>query len=249
MPRKATRGDFHLDLEKGGSLSRRRTALLPDGSYIFEDELEVDGSLNVTIITCTAWLLELYELAAGEILFLTGNEEVAAGSKHFGVLYPPFTITQVCFKQTKSAVCGIATTAPLPPELTSPTLFEFSQPTHLSGVAQAIQVLRSARNQLPVVRTPEPTQLSRQAKKLIDENYIVYPAIGRIAERLGVTHEHLSRQFKRDFAMSPSSYLRQLRLADVPLKLAKGEDIVNISLDVGYNDLSRFYKQFRKQMD
>ncbi|MGH9908785.1 MAG: helix-turn-helix domain-containing protein, partial [Pyrinomonadaceae bacterium] len=51
---------------------------------------------------------------------------------------------------------------------------------------------------------------------------------------------------KRDFEMSPNAYLRQLRVADVPLLLARGEEIVNVSLDVGYNDLSRFYKQFRK---
>ncbi len=70
--------------------------------------------------------------------------------------------------------------------------------------------------------------------------------MARVAERLGVTPEHLSRQFKRDFEMSPTNYLHQLRLADAPLRLAKGEDIVNVSQDVGYNDLSRFYKQFRK---
>jgi AraC-like DNA-binding protein len=40
--------------------------------------------------------------------------------------------------------------------------------------------------------------------------------------------------------------LHQLRLADAPLKLANGEDIINVSQDVGYNDLSRFYKQFQK---
>ena len=51
---------------------------------------------------------------------------------------------------------------------------------------------------------------------------------------------------KRDFEMSPSTYLHQLRLADAPLKLAKGEEIINVSQDIGYNDLSRFYKQFRK---
>jgi len=38
----------------------------------------------------------------------------------------------------------------------------------------------------------------------------------------------------------------KLRLADAPLRLARGEQIVNVSLDAGYNDLSRFYKQFRK---
>jgi AraC-like DNA-binding protein len=88
--------------------------------------------------------------------------------------------------------------------------------------------------------------LSLKAKRLIDENYLSFPSIARVAGRLGVTHEHLSRQFKRDFEISPGAYLHQLRLADAPLRLARGEEIINVSQDVGYNDLSRFYKQFRK---
>jgi AraC-like DNA-binding protein len=37
-----------------------------------------------------------------------------------------------------------------------------------------------------------------------------------------------------------------LRVADATFRLSKGEPIIEISQDVGYNDLSRFYKQFRK---
>jgi len=46
--------------------------------------------------------------------------------------------------------------------------------------------------------------------------------------------------------MSPRDYLHQLRLADAPLQLAMGKAIADVSQDVGYGDLSRFYKQFRK---
>ncbi len=101
-------------------------------------------------------------------------------------------------------------------------------------------------NRQLIEMNPKPSLLSMKAKRLIDENYLVNTSIGRIAVRLRVTHEHLSRQFKRDFGMSPITYLHQLRLADAPLKLAKGEEIINVSQNVGYNDLSRFYRQFRK---
>ena len=67
-------------------------------------------------------------------------------------------------------------------------------------------------------------------------------------------HPRLQHDAKREILLkvkqrgpgSPSSYLHKLRLADAPLRLARGEQIVNVSLDAGYNDLSRFYKQFRK---
>jgi len=91
-----------------------------------------------------------------------------------------------------------------------------------------------------------PSLLSIRAKRIIDENYRIYPSIARIAKRLGVSHEHTTRGFKRDYGMSPSAYLHQLRVAEATHKLTLGEEIVDISMDVGYNDLSRFYKQFRK---
>ncbi|MEO7672477.1 MAG: helix-turn-helix domain-containing protein [Pyrinomonadaceae bacterium] len=61
-----------------------------------------------------------------------------------------------------------------------------------------------------------------------------------------VTHEHLSRQLKHDYAMSQSNYLHRLRNAEATHRLLKGEEIIDVSADVGYNDLSRIYKQFRK---
>ena len=71
--------------------------------------------------------------------------------------------------------------------------------------------------------------------------------VGKVpADRLKVSHEHLSRQFKKDYGLTPSAYLHKLRVAEATSRLSKGEEIIDISLDVGYNDLSRFYKQFRK---
>ena len=37
----------------------------------------------------------------------------------------------------------------------------------------------------------------------------------------------------------------RLRIADATFRLSQGEQIIRVSGDVGYNDLSRFYKQFR----
>ena len=47
--------------------------------------------------------------------------------------------------------------------------------------------------------------------------------------------------------MTPSQYLHQLRVAEATIRLSIGEPIVDISQGVGYNDLSRFYKQFRRK--
>lgn len=238
---------LQLQSEAGGVLARRKTSFLADGAYLFEDELEVHGLLAAKVITCTAWLLELYELEAGTIFFISGLREIRATAKRFGVLYPPFTISQPSVENAKGRLVGVAATEPLPVGFSvAPTMFETTCTELLTSVAQVWEIVRQGENHQSVELNPNPSLLSVKAKRLIDENYLSYPSIARVAGRLGVTHEHLSRQFKRDFEISPSAYLHQLRLADAPLRLARGEEIINVSLDVGYNDLSRFYKQFRK---
>jgi AraC-like DNA-binding protein len=247
MSDKEKRSDFHVEFADGGLLTRRETKFLPDGAYLFEDKLEVKGALTAKVITCAAWLLELYELKAGELFFIRGEAHVRPQTKCFGVFYPPFTISQPGFKNARGRLIGVAATASLPEELMAvPVVFEKSFIELPSSAKQVIEIVSSGQNRQAIEMNPKPSLLSLKAKRLIDANYLAYPSIARVAARINVTHEHLSRQFKRDFHLSPSNYLRQLRVADAPLRLARGEEIINVSHDVGYNDLSRFYKQFRK---
>lgn len=225
--------------------SRLRTKLLSDGSYLFEDDLH-EGFLDAVVITCSAWLLELYELESGAVGFIVDNKQVRPTSNCFGVIYPPFSFTRLSFQNPRGRVVGIAGSDDLPAEfLSPPLLFDASFVSPESAVT-ALDLLRAGTNRQSVEACPSASLLSRKAKRLIDENHLAYPSIARIAKRVGVSHAHLARQFKKDFKMSPSEYFRRLRVADAPLRLARGEEIINVSLDVGYNDLSRFYKQFRK---
>ena len=247
MKTKQNSSDFQIDFDSGGFQARRRTELLPDGSYLFEDELEVGGVVAATVITCAAWLLELHELRTGEIFFISGKKQIRPKTRRFGVFYPPFSITQLTFNNPKGRLVGVAASASLPTEFKSmPIVFEAASIKAPASGAQVVEILTSGDNRQPIDLNPDASVLSLKAKRLIDQNHLAYPSIARIAERLGVSHAHLSRQFKSDFGMSPSDYFRKLRVADAPLRLARGEEIVNVSQDVGYNDLSRFYKQFRK---
>jgi AraC-like DNA-binding protein len=239
--------EFQVEFDSGASMARRRAQLLPDGSYLFEDDLEVSGLITTTIITCAAWLLELYELRAGELFFTSGKKQVRPNTRRFGVLYPPFSITQVSLNNLRGKLLGIAADETLPAEFhKTPIVFELDQIKAPTTGKQVVKILTEGVNRQSIALSPESSRLSRSAKRLIDDNYLADPSIARIAKRLGVSHPHLSRQFKSDFGMSPSDYLRKLRVADAPLRLARGEQIINVSGDVGYNDLSRFYKQFRK---
>ena len=225
-------------------ITRRETGFLPDGTYLFRDQLSIQGVVTSAVVTCAAWLLEMYQLGAGELYFLRGKEEVRPHGKCFGVFYPPYTLVRPCFLNAKGKLLGLAGTVPLPAEIkTAPFVFESSLPLEVRNVAE---VLKSGRNRQSIDANPKASSLSIKTKKLIAEGYASDPSISRIAMRLGVSAEHLSRQFRRDYGMSPRAYLHQLRVADAPLELARGGAIADISHDSGYGDLSRFYKQFRK---
>jgi AraC-like DNA-binding protein len=245
-----TSGDFDFQLSLGGdgSLTRQASGLLPGGAYWFEDTLALAGILAAEVITCTAWLLECYALDDGEVVFRSGSAEVRPGASQFACFYPPFALSRPCLHAARGRVRGLAATAPLPPGLSAgPVLFAAAFDGRPASLAAAFDLVRRAQPRQPIDACPAPASLSRAAKQLIDENVHASPGIGRVAARLGVTHAHLTRQFKRDFGLTPSAYLHQLRLADAPLRLALGQPILDVSHEVGYNDLSRFYKQFRQR--
>lgn len=250
MPKKQTIAGnraFSPRSENSDLPRRRKTENLPGGLYYFEDNLEIKGFLAADVITCAGWLLELLNLSAGEISFFSGEEEIRPHFSRVGIFYPPFTITRPCFRSVKASLKGIAGTAALPAEFTGkPFVFEtdFAKPPE--SVGEVVEILNSSRNVQFVESNPKASLLSLKAKRLIDENYRIFPSIARIAARLGVSHAHLTRQFKRDFCITPSVYLHQIRIADATFRLVQGARVIEVSGDVGYNDLSRFYKQFRK---
>jgi AraC-like DNA-binding protein len=225
-------------------ITRRETSFLPDGTYLFRDQLKIKGVVTTTVVTCTGWLLEMYELGAGDLYFVSGKAEIRPKEKQFGVLYPPYAFVRPCLDNTQGTLIGLAGTIPLPAGAgTVPFIFETTRPLKLGTVRE---ILETARNRQFIDANPKASSLSIKARKLIVEEHSDEASISAMAARLGVSNEHLSRRFRRDYGLSPREYLHQLRMADAPLELAKGEAIADISYDSGYGDLSRFYKQFRK---
>jgi AraC-like DNA-binding protein len=109
-----------------------------------------------------------------------------------------------------------------------------------------IQLVQQPRPHVTMETVTGISPLSRKAKDLIATNYRNDIAISVIARKLGISHEHLTRQFKRDFGVTPIGYRQRLRVTEAMGKLSKGESILDIGYDVGFNDTKRFYDDFRK---
>ena len=90
------------------------------------------------------------------------------------------------------------------------------------------------------------SSLTRAAKARISETYRDDIPISQIAAELKVSHAHLSRQFKRDFGFSLLNYRHRLRVSEATGRLYRGDKILDVGEEVGFNDTSRFYQGFRK---
>jgi AraC-like DNA-binding protein len=88
--------------------------------------------------------------------------------------------------------------------------------------------------------------LTQKAKEMIAANYRTDIAISDLARKLGVSHAHLSRQFKRDFGVTPIGYRHRLACERSDEPAFEGEAILDVGYEVGFNDTTRFYNDFRK---
>ena len=219
---------------------------LGDDVYTLDEVAAVPGEGDSCFIFGRGWLLEILYVEAGEYHFISGDEKVKPAGPHFGVFYPSFTIVRPYVKDVRVCVRGIGSIRAFPELPRSPFVFETDFSGQFTRIEQAFEVLGSSGKRLSIEINPAPSFLSIKAKRLIDREHTDSPSISRIAKKLRVSPEHLSRQFKRDFGLSPSEYLHKLRVAEATFRLTLDEAIVDVSMEVGYNDLSRFYKQFRK---
>ena len=221
--------------------------LLSDGSYVIDDVVSIESSGTAPFVFGQGWLLEILNIESGEFCFYHDSVKVRPGKKQFGVFYPPFTFVRSHVKDLKGTVRGVGHLEPLSELPPSPILFDTDFDGCFTSRTQAVDVIAAARNVRSIEPNSNPSLLSIRIKRLIDESYLDDLSISGIARELNVSHAHVSRQFKRDFEMTPSAYLHQLRVAEATFRLSNGEPIIDISQDVGYNDLSRFYKQFRRK--
>ena len=97
-----------------------------------------------------------------------------------------------------------------------------------------------------VGRDRDPAPLALAAKALIDREYGAPLEITRVAARLHVSPAALSRAFRRTYGMPPVRYRHHVRILDALMQFAEGAAPAQVFQDVGFDDLSRFYKIFRK---
>lgn len=96
-------------------------------------------------------------------------------------------------------------------------------------------------------QTRYPNKVLPEIKKFIDENYQDDLEISDIAKKFNLSSSQLTKTFKSYFLLSPVEYRSKLRIFQSMFDLlTQDQTIIDIANHSGFNDLSRFNKQFKR---
>ncbi len=149
------------------------------------------------------------------------------------------------------ATCQIVQISPLLRELilTSLTLPESYSPG--SRDERVYELILDEIRIMPVLpfHLPEPEsealrQLCRQVRQLPGESWSGQQS----ASLLGMSERTLNRHFQQQTGLSYGEWVRRARMLEALVRLAQGQPVLRVALDLGYGSHSAFTAMFRRTM-
>lgn len=129
-----------------------------------------------------------------------------------------------------------------------PLGWEVLLPSELVGLLVEFAQACSARGDVGVGEDTYSAYV-RQAFSVIDANYAdCNLSVHRIAVQVGVSDDHLTRQFKQVTGISTQEYLRRYRFARAMRLLQTDLSIAQVAKQSGFRTLSYFSREFSKEL-
>jgi AraC-like DNA-binding protein len=223
----------------------RRIVQIEPGLLRIEQRLRLRGLEIGTDVSGPACVYAVVHVRRGTVAYLHGESRIRA-PRDFALFLPPFSIVQAALERCDVSSVAI-TFRPRPSD-------DF--PRHAMLVAEgalsagsrldALEHIRTIGSWTNVGRDHDPAALAANTKTIIDRHYGGPLEIGRIAARLHVSPAVLSRTFRFAYGIPPVRYRHHVRVMDALMQFAEGAAPAQVFQDVGFDDLSRFYKIFRK---
>jgi len=211
------------------------------------DKLDYAGSGSDPLVMGPGWLLEITRVDRGSYSFLRDGVTVQSETPTFGEFYAAFGIVEFCVTNIKGEFVGLSRPGKPPASwLTEPMMFELGNLKLPRSPEALIALVQKPRPFLRIETKSNPSKLAWNARRRIADTYRDDVSIADIAHELGVSHAHLTRQFKRDYGFTPVSYRYRLRVSEAIGRLSSGESVLDVGYEVGFNDTGRFYQDFRK---
>lgn len=226
----------------------RRVVLVEPGLLRIDQRLRVPGVEIGTDVSGPACIFAVVEVRRGSVTYRHGNSEIRA-PRRFALFLPPFAIVQASLARCDVSSVAVAFRPPTSDDLPrEAVLYQDREgaPDSRLETLDRLRVMARVVSVTTIGRAPSPAPLAENAKSIMDREYRTPLAIGHVATRLGVAPAVLSRAFRRTYGLPPVRYRHHVRVMDALLQFAEGAAPAQVFQEVGFDDLSRFYKVFRQ---
>jgi AraC-like DNA-binding protein len=224
----------------------RRVVQVERGFLRVEQRLHISGVETGTDVSGPGCVYALVDAKQGSVAYRRGDARIAA-PRLFAVFLPPFAIVQAVLERCDVTSVAVAFRPLASDRLPShPLLLESAARTTPRSRAEAVEQIQTASRLAEIGRAPGASRLAARAKALIDGNYGAPLEIRGVAARLRASPASVSRRFRASYGIPPVQYRHHVRVMDALLQLAEGAVPVEVFQNVGFDDLSRFYKIFRR---
>ena len=224
----------------------RRVIRVEPGLLRIEQRLRVTGVETGIDASGPLCVLAAVQVNRGEIRYRRGGALIPA-PRQYTLFLPPFALVEAVLTQCDVTSVAMAFRPSSLDRVLSPSAL--LAPGCESLPASKVEALDGAwvpAGGTSIGRGLQPGRLARSAKSFIDTDYAGLVRIGELAARLRTSPAGLSRAFVRAYGIPPVRYRHHVRVMDALMRFADGAVPVDVSQDVGFEDLSRFYKVFRK---
>ena len=84
-----------------------------------------------------------------------------------------------------------------------------------------------------------------EIRKYLLQNIEQPDCLADIARHFSLSQETIIRSFSKQLGISPKAYLNNVRIEKSKLLLQQGHTIIDVALQLGFNDQSHFHKTFK----
>ena len=226
---------------------RRRLVFAGRGRLGIAQDFATNGRHESVLATAHYWFASVVTVRAGALGFCDGRGTRLMDAKRFLLYLPAGALVRMPLELAQVATLGI-TARSVPPGWPEQALAIPCELTAQEALCEKALGAVFAQAPWEPHRIDADCGLPANLRALRRRLYAYArgPApVGRAALELGMAPAVLSRSFSAAYGLSPRQYCQRVRVHAAAVALLGGLSIVQVGLASGWQDLSRFYRQFR----
>ena len=222
---------------------------LEAGLLRLDQQIQVADVQKGLDVTGRFWVFAIVHVSSGTIEYVSSNNRITPPAPFYGMYAPPYCVVEVILNRSHSYSKGLASARKLPEDYPQePVVFSVPSQRCPASISEMGELIRTAPQIIKVGRDIDPSPLAIRIKEAIDWSYTLPLPLSKIAAELRISPAMMSRYFKKAYGMPPVHYRHHIRTMDGMMRLLDGEAVTDVFQQVGFDDLSRFYRHFKRFM-